>query len=515
MHRVTATAASLPDLENLDRAALKALVIEQHTEIENLKLLVLKFKRMTFGHSSEKLDRNIEQLELKLEEMEAAQVAINDARTAIAAIAPHQSTRTPLPEHLPREIQRHEPQYETCPDCGGTLAALGEDISEMLEYVPAQWKVVRIVRPKLACGSCDRIVQEPAPHRPIARGLAGPGLLAHVLVSKYGDHLPLYRQSDIYEREGVELSRSTLADWVGSAAETLEPLVKAIGHHVLAADKLHGDDIPVPVLAPGVGKTKTGRLWTYVRDDRPSGAAEPPAVWFQYSPDRKSEHPARHLETFRGVLQADGFAGFNRLYETGRITEAACWAHARRKFFDLYEAHASPIAKEALDKIGALYDIERQIRGRPAEERQRIRTEQALPLLESLHVWMKESLSKLSRKSDVSAAIRYALERWTQLIRYCMDGRIEIDNNAAERALRCVALGRKNYLFAGSDSGGERAAAMYTLLGSAKLNGIDPELYLRHVLSIIADHPIHRIEDLLPWNIELPKTGKPLQTKSA
>jgi transposase len=359
VQRVTATATPLPDLENLDKTALKALVVEQHTEIENLKLLVLKFKRMTFGHSSEKLDRNIEQLELKLEEMEAAQVAMNDARRATSPVVSHKSTRTPLPEHLPREIQRHAPKHETCPDCGGTLSGLGQDIAEMLEYVPAQWKVVRIVRPKLACSACDRILQEPAPHRPIARGLAGPGLLAHVLVSKYGDHLPLYRQSEIYEREGVELSRSTLADWVGSATETLGPLVEAIERHVLAASKLHGDDIPVPVLAPGAGKTKTGRLWTYVRDDRPSGSTEPPAVWFQYSPDRKSEHPARHLETFRGVLQADGFAGFNRLYETGRITEAACWAHARRKFFDLYEAHASPIAKEALDKIGTLYDIER------------------------------------------------------------------------------------------------------------------------------------------------------------
>jgi transposase len=515
VQRVSTTATPLPDLENLDKSALKALVVEQRTEIENLKLLVLKFKRMTFGHSSEQLDRNIEQLELKLEEMEAAQVAMNDARTATAAVAPQKPTRTPLPEHLPREIQRHEPKYETCPDCGGILSALGEDISEMLEYVPAQWKVVRIVRPKRACSSCDRIVQEPAPHRPIARGLAGPGLLAHVLVSKYGDHLPLYRQSEIYEREGVELSRSTLADWVGSATETLQPVVEAIARHVLTAGKLHGDDIPVPVLAPGAGKTKTGRLWAYVRDDRPAGTTEPPAVWFQYSPDRKSEHPARHLESFRGVLQADGFAGFNRLYETGRIIEAACWAHARRKFFDLYEAHASPIAKEALDKIGVLYDIERQIRGRPAEERQRIRTEQARPLLESLHVWMKESLSKLSRKSDVSAAIRYALERWAQLIRYCSDGRLEIDNNTVERALRAVALGRKNYLFAGSDSGGERAAAMYTLIGSAKLNAIDPELYLRHVLSIIADHPMHRIDDLLPWNVALPETNEPILTQSA
>jgi len=508
------TPRTLPDLKTLDRDSLRALVVKQHAElesrdgeIENLKLLVVKLKRMTFGPSSEKLDSTIAQLELQLEDLEAAQAARRLSApqslpsTAVAA----KPARGPLPAELPREIETHMPKLEACPDCGGTLHRLGEDVSETLEYVPARFKVIRIVRPKLSCSECDRIVQEPAPHRPIDRGLAGPGLLAHVLVAKYSDHLPLYRQSEIYQREGIELERSTLADWVGGSSRVLEPLVGAIQRYVLRAKKLHGDDVPVPVLAPGNGKTKTARLWTYVRDDRPSGSDEAPAVWFAYSPDRKGEHPANHLTSFRGTLQADGFAGFNRLYETGNIHEAACWAHVRRKFHDLAEAHQSPIAREALQRIAQLYGIEKEIRGRPPEERRQIRKARARPLLDSLSAWFKESLGKLSRKSDVSAAIHYAIGRWSVLMRYCDDGTLEIDNNAAERALRAVALGRKNYLFAGSNAGGERAAAMYSLIGSAKLNGLDPEAYLSTVLTRIADHPINRIDQLLPWNIGLPK----------
>jgi hypothetical protein len=325
--------------------------------------------------------------------------------------------------------------------------------------------------------------------------------LAHVLVSKYADHLPLYRQSEIYARQGVELERSTLADWVGGSSRLLEPLVEVLFRYVTAASKLHADDTPVPVLAPGNGKTKTGRLWTYVRDDRPAGDTSAPAVWFAYSPDRKGEHPEQHLRQFHGILQADAYAGFQQLYESGRMQEAACWAHVRRKFYDLQQAHASPLASEALERIGALYAIEREIRGRPPDQRQQVRQARAKPLLESLRQWLEESLSKLSRKSDTSAAIRYALSRWEALVRYGDDGRIEIDNNAAERSLRAVALGRKNYLFAGSDTGGERAAAIYSLIGSAKLNGLDPEAYLREVLTRIADHPITHIEELLPWQI--------------
>jgi transposase len=503
----------LPDLNTLDSDRLKALIVEQHfqlvshdSEIESLKLLILKLKRMQFGRSSERLAQQIDQLELRLEDLETSQASQPVSPVLESILAPLKPARRPLPAELPRETETLQPKESACPDCGGMLSRLGDDVSEVLELVPARFKVIRTVRPKLSCTRCDRIVQEPAPHRPIARGLAGPDLLAHVVVSKYAEHLPLYRQSQIYERQGVELDRSTLADWVGGVTRTVEPLVDAIKDYVLQARKLHADDIPVPVLAPGNGKTKTGRLWTYVRDDQPAGSKDAPAVWFAYSPDRKSEHPEKHLAMFRGTLQADAFPGFNRLYEKGRIVEAACWAHVRRKFYDLFEAHASPIAKEALDRIAALYGIEKEIRGRPPDERRQIRNARARPLLDSLNAWFKESLSKLSKKSEVTLAIHYALGRWTQLLRYLNDGGLEIDNNAAERALRTVALGRKNYLFVGSNAGGERAAAMYSLLGSAKLNGLDPEAYLSHVLAHIADHPINRIEELLPWNVHLLRT---------
>ena len=502
--------AALPDLDKLNPTELKALIISQHeliasrdSEIEQLKLLIAKLRRMQFGRKSEKLERQIEQLELRLEALQ-----MNDAETVAVLPKPManvegiaRSARRPLPVHLPREIRTHLPKQEACPDCGGALRKLGEDVSEVLERIPARLYVIRHVRVKLACTCCDKIVQAEAPSRPIERGMAGPGLLAHVLVSKYGDHLPLYRQSEIYAREGVELDRATLADWVGQTSRLFEPLVQELRRHVMSAEKLHADDVPVPVLAPGLGKTKTGRLWTYVRDDRPSGEATPPAVWFAYTPDRKGEHPKSHLDKFTGTLQADGYAGFDQIYEAGKIQEAACWAHVRRKFYDIQVAHKSAVAMEALERIGALYAIEKEIRGRSPEERRAVRNERSRPLLESLKQWLEETLVKLSRKSDTAMAVRYALARWEALMRYCDDGRLEIDNNAAERSLRAVALGRKNYLFAGSDRGGESAAAMYSLIGTAKLNGIDPEGYLRDLLSRIAEHPINRIEELLPWNL--------------
>ena len=317
------------------------------------------------------------------------------------------------------------------------------------------------------------------------------------------DHQPLYRQSDIYAREGVDLDRSTLAGWVGACSELLAPLVQAVRDHVLSATKLHADDTPVPVLAPGNGKTKTGRLWTYVRDDRPSGDTTAPAVWFAYSPDRKGERPREHLKLYQGALQADAYAGFHHLYKGGAIYEVACWAHARRKFHEIHIAHASPTTSQAIERIAALYAIEAEIRGSTPESRKNIRQARARPLLDSMRLWLEATLAKLSAKSDTAAAIRYALSRWRALTRYSDDGQLEIDNNAAERALRVVALGRKNFLFAGSDSGGERAAAMYSLLGSAKLNGLDPEIYLHYILERIADHPISRINDLLPWNLTL------------
>jgi transposase len=499
--------AGLADLTTLDRTALEALVLAQReklrsrdSEIEHLKLVIAKLRRMMFGTKSEKVTREIEQLELRLEELETRR-SERSATTAAVTDGTNKPTRRPLPEHLPREVHTHLPQQDSCSQCGGELRKLGEDVSEMLEYTPASFKVIRHVRPKLSCTKCDVIMEAPAPSRPIERGLAGPGLLAHVLVSKYADHLPLYRQSEIYARAGVDLDRSTLADWVGATSHLLTPLVDAMRKHVLASSKLHADDTPVPVLAPGMGKTKTARLWTYVRDDRPAGDTSPPAVWFAYSEDRKGEHPKQHLSNFSGILQADGYAGFHHLYEGGKIREAACWAHVRRKFYDIHVANGSAIAAEAIECIGLLYDIEREIRGKPAHVRVEIRQARAHPLMDDLHRWFHKTLAGLSRKSDTAVAIRYALSRWRALTRYLDDGSIEIDNSAAERALRTVALGRKNYLFAGSDAGGERAAAIYTLLGTAKLNGLDPELYLRHVLERIADHPINRIHELLPWNL--------------
>jgi transposase len=507
-------AAELPtDVETLQellRAAhgvvdtLSAQLRSRDVLIEQLKLQLAQLKRMKFGRSSEQLDAQIAQLEFSLEELEANAAAAR-APEAPAATPTPKPGRKPLPDNLPREPHVHEPPTGTCscPECGSAMRALGEDVSEMLEYIPEHWKVIKHVRPKYSCSACQKIVQANAPSRPIERSYAGPGLLAHVLVSKYCDHLPLYRQSQIYAREGVELDRATLADWVGGSSALLDPLVGALADYVLGTRKLHADDTPIPVLAPGNGKTKTGRLWTYVRDDRPSGSTDPPAVLFRYSPDRKGERPREHLRHFRGILQADGYAGFNGLYDREHepLIEAACWAHARRKFFDLHAATSSPIAMEALERIGALYQIEDEIRGKLPDERKAVRQARAAPLLASLYEWMRTTSRNTSKKSELASAIGYSLSRWTALTRYLDDGQIEIDNNAAERAIRAVALGRKNYLFAGSDSGGERAAALYSLIGTAKLNGLDPEAYLRLVLERIAEHAINRIDELLPWNI--------------
>ena len=481
-------------------AGLREQLTTSSVEIEHLKLMIAKLRRMQFGRKSEKLDHQIEQLELQLEDLQATEAEAEREMAPTDRAPRARSARKPLPEHLPRDEQVHAPAFEACPDCGGGLRHLGEDIAEQLEFVPASFRVIRHVRPKLACTCCDTIVQAPAPSRPIARGIAGPGLLAHILVAKFADHLPLHRQSVIYAREGVELERALLANWVGATSALLRPLVDAIRRHVLAGRKLHADDTPIPVLAPGNGKTRTARLWTYVRDDRSAGDATPAAVWFAYTPDRKGIHPQTHLANFKGVLQADAYAGFNALYLDGTIKEAACWAHARRKFYDLHVARPSPLTTEALRRIAELYVIEADIRGKPPDERLLTRRERTRPLLDGLGRWLRESLEKLSRKSDTAAAIQYALNLWPALLRYCDDGLIEIDNSAAERALRGVAIGRRNYLFAGADSGGERAAAIYSLIGTAKLNGVDPEAWLRHVLARIADHPVNRVDDFLPWN---------------
>ena len=488
-------------LEAKDAAleSAKATLISQTLELEKLRFEIACLKRMKYGRSSEQLDTQISQMQLTLEDLEASLSEL-PARPAVAPKdPPAKPARRPLPTHLPRQEIVHQTAC-ACPECGGALRRLGEDVSEMLEYVPGHYQVIRHVRPKLSCAICQKIVQAPAPSRPIARGLAGPGFLAHVLVSKYCDHLPLYRQCQIYAREGLDLDRSTLADWVGGCSALLEPLVNALGRYVLGTYKIHGDDTPVPVLCPGRRTTKEGRLWTYVRDDRPAGSSDPAAVFFRYSPDRKGERPRAHLANFTGVLQADAYAGFDRLYGE-KVKEAACWAHVRRKFYDIHVSLASPIALEALERIGRLYKIEEEIRGRPPDERKEMRQARAGPELKSLHEWLSKTVTTLSKKSELAKAIRYALSNWIALTRYCDDGRLEADNNAAERALRCVALGRKNWLFAGSDDGGERAAAIYTLIGTAKLNELNPEAYLRHVLEHIADHPINRIDELLPWNL--------------
>jgi transposase len=507
-------ARPLPDdvesLKRLVREQQSALVtaraelLEVQLIVEKLRFELARLKRQQYGRSSEQLDAKIAQLELTLEDLEASQAARPTPVVTPVLEPAAKPVRRPLPAQLPREEIVHAAPC-ACPACGGELRAAGEDAAEMLEWVAAHYKVIRHVRPRFACARCDRLVQSPAPSRPIARGLAGPGLLAHVLVSKYVDHLPLYRQSQIFARDGIDLDRSTLADWVGGASALLEPLVGALGRYVFAADKLHADDTPVPVLCPGRGTTRQGRLWTYVRDDRPAGSDDPPAVLLRYTPDRKAVHPVAHLGGFRGILQADGYAGFDRLYGE-RIQEAACWAHVRRKFYDFHVAHDSPLAAEALERIGRLYAVDADIRGRPPDERRRVRQARAGPELESLHAWLHTTLTTVSKKSELAIAIRYALSRWAALTRYRDDGRVEIDNNAAERSLRAIALGRKNWLFAGSDDGGERAAVIYSLLGTAQLNGLNVEAYLRHVLERLPDHPVNRVDELLPWAIaaELP-----------
>jgi len=497
--------------EQLARREAEARASSAEAMVAHLKLLIARLKRDKYGASSERGRKLIDQLELELGELVAA--ASEDAAKAENAAGKEgrprrpdspprgQPVRAPLPAHLPRE-RVVLPSPTACPCCGGKLSKLGEDTTETLEIEPIKWKVIQTVRERLACRSCETVTQPPAPFHPIVRGRAGPNLLAMILEAKFGQHLPLNRQSEAYAFQDIELSVSTIADWVGTCTANLAPLNALIDEHVQAAERLHGDDTTVPVLAKG--KTITGRVWAYVRDDRPFGGPAPPAAMFRYSRDRTAAHPNQHLAGYAGILQADAYAGYNALYEPDRkpgpIIEAACWAHSRRKLFELAELQRAPLAIEAVRRIDAIFDAERPINGLSAAARLAVRQRHIAPLVTELETWMRESRGKLSRHNPVAKAMDYMLTRWETFTRFLSDGRICLTNNAAERAVRGIALGRKSWLFAGSDRGGDRAAAMYSLIYTAKLNGVDPRAWLADVLARIADLPASRLHELLPWN---------------
>jgi transposase len=497
--------------EQLARREAEARASSAEAMVAHLKLLIARLKRDKYGASSERGRKLIDQLELELGELVAAasedaakaeNAAGKEGRTRRPDSPPRgQPVRAPLPAHLPRE-RVVLPSPTACPCCGGKLSKLGEDTTETLEIEPIKWKVIQTVRERLACRSCETVTQPPAPFHPIVRGRAGPNLLAMILEAKFGQHLPLNRQSEAYAFQDIELSVSTIADWVGTCTANLAPLNALIDEHVQAAERLHGDDTTVPVLAKG--KTITGRVWAYVRDDRPFGGPAPPAAMFRYSRDRTAAHPNQHLAGYAGILQADAYAGYNALYEPDRkpgpIIEAACWAHSRRKLFELAELQRAPLAIEAVRRIDAIFDAERPINGLSAAARLAVRQQHIAPLVTELETWMRESRGKLSRHNPVAKAMDYMLTRWETFTRFLTDGRICLTNNAAERAVRGIALGRKSWLFAGSDRGGDRAAAMYSLIYTAKLNGVDPRAWLADVLARIADLPASRLHELLPWN---------------
>ena len=462
---------TIPD----DVDALQDIVSAQASELHSQSLLIEKLKhelavlrRARFGASSEALD----QLELLLDDIETRRAQIVDCVTPESDSVKDQPKRKPLPNHLQREI---------------------------LDYVPGSFVVKRHIREKYSCRDCGKIEEAPLPSMPIEKGAPGAGLLAHVLISKYCDHLPLYRQSEIYGREGVDIPRSTMAGWIGKVSNLLTPIAERIEQHVLDGEAIHTDDTPIPVLDPGRGKTKTGRLWAHVRDERPHGSTSPPAAFYKYSGDRKGERPREYLKDYSGFLHADGYAGYEKLYGD-KIKEVACMAHVRRKFFDIHKATSSPSAEEALKRIASLYEVEKRARGRPPDERRQLRQEESKSRFEALLDWLQATLPSVPGRGELAKAMRYAITRMKRMRAYMEDGRLELDNNIAERSVRGIAVGKKNYLFAGSEAGGERAAVIYSLVETAKLNGVEPHAWLKHVIQNIADHPMKKIDDLLPWN---------------
>jgi transposase len=514
----------MPDLPS-DPEALRTLVLEKHaaltaaqgeiarlakerdrarSESERLRAIIKELQRHRFGRRSERLDPD--QLALALEDLEQT-VAAAEAGEEKAAKperlrpARRRINRGALPAHLPRVETVIDIADRTCPCCAGALHRIGEDVAERLDIVPAQFRVLAVRRPKYACRACEgTVIQAPAPARLIEGGLPTEALVAHVIVAKYADHSPLYRQAQIYARQGIDLDRSTLADWVGRAAWFLRPLHERLLAHLRGSSKLFADETTAPVLDPGRGRTKTGQLWAYARDDRPWGGPAPPAVVYVYAPDRKAERPITHLQGFRGILQVDGYAGYRMLAEAGHVELAFCWAHVRRRFYEIAVAGVAPIATAALARIAELYAIEAEIRGRPAAARQTARQERARPIIEAFKPWLEAQLATVSQKAPIAVAIRYALVRWPGLTRLLDDGRIEIDSNVVERTIRPIALNRKNALFAGSDGGGEHWAILASLIETCKLNGIDPHAYLADILArLVAGHPINRIGELLPW----------------
>jgi transposase len=485
-----------------ERAAHSLAIQNRDTIITDLRLQLDGHKKHRFGSRSESLDQLA--LELVLEEHEIAQAAETDKEEGTS---PAKSPRTPrerklFPKNLKRVEQRITPS-DACTDCGGSIKELGADVMEELEYVPGHYIVNQIIRPRLACTCCEAVTQAEMPSRPIPKSFVGPALMAHILACKYGYHLPLYRQSQMFENEGIELSGSLLASWVGKSTKLLERVSDAIRDHVLTGQAIFMDDTTVKLLQKGKGKgrnkTKTARLWVYVRDERPWGSTAPPATWYQFSTSREAQHPSQHLQTYEGFAHADAYAGYNDVYRTGRVTEMACMVHIRREFVKVFESYQLPVAGEAIERIAKLYDVEKQARFKSPEERGALRQEYAKPIFDDLEIWLRAQLGKLSSKTPLAKAIRYALTRLPKARPYLDHGFLELDNNTAERAVRPVTLGRKNYLFMGSEAGGHSAAIAYTLIETCKLNRVNPEAWLAWVLERIQDHPVNRINELLPW----------------